>query len=223
MKKIVFLVMLLVAVSGYSQMLQVHYDMGEDREYVTTTLEMYKPDALGATFWFVDMDYNSADQNKSNSLAYWEIARYFKTPLLNEKLSATIQYNDGTLAGFGSLPPVWLGGISYPIDLGFMTLNTDLLYRHMDVSDSPDWQLTLVWFKPLFQGKVHFTGFFDLWTQDIPQENMDEGFVILTEPQLWYALNETFSVGTEFEISHNFLPQYDDWKVMPTVAVKWNF
>ncbi|MDZ7725884.1 MAG: DUF5020 family protein [candidate division KSB1 bacterium] len=222
MKKSVFLALSLMVVSGYSQMLQVHYDMGEDREYVTTTLEMFKPDALGATFWFVDMDYNSADQNKSNSLAYWEIARYFTTPFLNEKLSATIQYNDGT-ATWGPLHQVWLGGISYPLDLGCITLHTDLLYRHMDVSDSPDWQLTFVWFKPLLQSKVHFTGFFDLWTQDIPQENMDEKFIVMAEPQLWYVLNKTFSVGTEVEISYNYLPQYDEWKVMPTVAVKWNF
>jgi hypothetical protein len=45
---------------------------------------------------------------------------------------------------------------------------------------------------------------------------------ILTEPQLWYNLNNHIALGGELEISKNFLP-YDDVKFMPTVAAKWTF
>jgi hypothetical protein len=50
--------------------------------------------------------------------------------------------------------------------------------------------------------------------------------VVLTEPQLWYNVNEHLSFGTEWEISNNFVYNtYNDktffWN--PTVAVKWNF
>lgn len=221
MKKLLFLVMLLLAVSGFAQQLQVHYDFGENRNYVTTTLEMFKTDKLGSTFWFVDMDYDSDDKNKSNSLAYWEIARYFNTPFFKHKLSATVQYNDGT-SEYGPLHSTWLGGVSFPLDLGFMTLNTDLLYRHMDVSDNPDWQLTFVWFEPLLQEIFHFAGYLDVWTQDLGQD-MDKVMVFQAEPQLWYVLNSTFCVGSEVEINYNFPFKNNEWHILPTVAVKWNF
>jgi hypothetical protein len=60
-----------------AQNLQVHYDLGKDRKFVTTTLEMFKPDKWGSTFFFVDFDYNSNDV-EGVSLAYMEIARAIK-------------------------------------------------------------------------------------------------------------------------------------------------
>ena len=140
MKKFALLVVLLLAVSGFSQNLQVHYDFSEDRQFFTTTLEMFKPDAMGSTFWFADVDYNSDQPNKSASLAYWEIARYFTLPVLDNKLSATIQFNDGLLIGpagegyWGApLNSVWLAGVSYFIPAGKGNMSVDLLYRQMDV------------------------------------------------------------------------------------------
>ena len=218
MKKFVLLFTLLLVTVSFAQNLQVHYDLGEDREYVTTTLEMFKPDAMGATFWFVDMDYNQAG-NKSASLAYWEIARYFKLPVADGKLSATIQYNDGT-APWGPLHNVVLAGLSYPINLGFITLNTDVLYRQMYTSDSPDVQLTLVWFKALANGKLNFMGFFDIWTQD--DFTGEKQNVILSEPQLWYNVNSHIGIGGELEISSNFLPE-DGFQYNPTIGMKWTF
>lgn len=41
-----------------AQNLQLHYDFGQDRKFFTSTLEMFKPDTLGSTFWFVDFDFN---------------------------------------------------------------------------------------------------------------------------------------------------------------------
>ena len=198
--------------------LQVHYDFGENREYFTTTIEMFKPDEYGATFFFFDMDYNYPRGDKSASLAYLEIARYINLPL--DKLSATVQYNDG-VAQWGPLGPVWLGGVSYPIDLGFITLNTDILYRHYRNSDAPDAQLTIVWNKKLLNNKLTFMGFFDLWSQDKMMEDEKEA-VLLTEPQLWYGLTDHLSVGGEIELSKNFLPS-DDFEVKPTLALKWVF
>ncbi len=62
------------AFSAMGQNLQVHYDMGKDRGYVTTTLEMFKPDKWGSTYFFMDFDYNT-DVGESVSLAYMEISR----------------------------------------------------------------------------------------------------------------------------------------------------
>lgn len=221
MKKVILVFFVLIVSGGYSQNLQVHYDFNSDREYVTTTLEMFKPDKLGSTFWFVDMDYDSGDPNKSVSLSYWEIARYFTLPGLNNRLSATIQYNDGN-ALWGPLHSVWLGGASYFMPVGKGNCSVDLLLRHMDVSDSPDYQLTFVWFYPLLNGKLQFMGFLDYWTQDIAGEKRG---VLLAEPQLWYQICPAIAVGGEVEISQNFLYGLyeEDVKVFPTVGLKWTF
>ncbi|MDX9923902.1 MAG: DUF5020 family protein [Ignavibacteriaceae bacterium] len=230
MKKLLLVFFLLMAAKVTAQNLQLHYDLGEDRKYFTTTIEMFKPDEYGSTFFFVDFDFNMPE-NKSISLAYWEIARYVT---VYEKLSVTLQYNDGfvtipTPVGnySGTLNQSWLAGVSYPIDLGFVTLNTDLLAKKIYKSDGLDVQLTTVWFVPFLEGKLNFTGFLDIWTQD---KNLragaigsDKEMVFLTEPQLWYNFDKHLSVGTEIEISNNFLPFQDEIKVNPTIAVKWNF
>jgi hypothetical protein len=231
MKKLLLLFVLISFAQVYAQNLQVHYDLGEDRNYITTTLEMFKPDEYGATFFFVDFDYNLPG-NKSMSLAYFEIARYIT---VYDKLALTVQYNDGIVVGEGSplnyaftLNQTLLAGVSYPIDLGFVTLNTDLLFRKTYNSESPDGQLTIVWFVPFLEGKFSFTGFLDFWSQDklvraqLPSLDEKE-FVFLAEPQIWYNIMNHLSVGTEIEISNNFLPFQDEIKVNPTIALKWNF
>ena len=99
MKKFFLALLLMIPICAKAQNLQVLYDFGEDRKYYTTTLEMFKPDKFGATFFFVDMDYNNGS-NKAVSLSYWEIARYINLPFIDDKLSATVQYNDGHVGGF---------------------------------------------------------------------------------------------------------------------------
>ncbi|MGE4586894.1 MAG: hypothetical protein AB7D05_06085 [Mangrovibacterium sp.] len=45
MKKILlFLFASFLAFGAFSQNIQAHYDMGDDREYLTTTVEMFRPD-----------------------------------------------------------------------------------------------------------------------------------------------------------------------------------
>ena len=89
----IFICSLVINTVAKGQNLQLHYDFASDRQYFTSTLEMFRSDEKGATFWFVDFDYNQPG-NKSVSLGYWEFARYFKLPF-KEGLSATLQFNDG--------------------------------------------------------------------------------------------------------------------------------
>ncbi len=233
MSKYWFWISLFLSLSAFGQNLQVHYDFGEDRSYVTSTLEMFKPDKFGATFWFVDIDYNDEAGKESASMAYWEIARYINLPFLKnawalQKLSATIQYNDGlnTLDGFGS---VWLAGVSYPIDLKFVTIATDVLYRKAE-NQGANFQLTFVWYKSFLNDKITFTGFLDIWGQnnfDDFEGNEDETnsqIVFMTEPQLWVNLTDHLSIGGEVEISRNFIfAAGDKIQLMPTLGLKWDF
>jgi hypothetical protein len=216
MKRTMLLMMLASAL--FAQNLQLHYELSEDRKYFVSTLEMFKPDAYGSTFWFVDMEYDSPN-NKGMNLAYWEIARAFTLPVKN--VSATIQYNDG-VASFGALGQVWLLGVNYYLDLGFIALPLDILYRAAEGADSPDFQITTTWFKPFLDGNLEFSGFLDIWSQD---EFGSEGkqLVILSEPQLWYNANEQFSIGSEIEVSQNFVFGQDGLQVLPTLGLRWKF
>ncbi|MBU0712753.1 DUF5020 family protein [bacterium] len=227
MKKILLPLLILLSLGLFGQNLQLHYDFGENRQHYTSTLEMFKPDDFGATFWFVDIDYCDGVSANSASMAYWEIARYIALPFLKNsgplsKLTATVQYNDG-LNTFGSFGNVWLGGISYPIDLKIVTVSTDVLFRRAE-NQAASYQLTLVWFKPFFDGKLIFSGFCDLWGQTNADDATDRQMVLLTEPQLWFNVSKNLAVGSEIEISKNFVyGAGDELKINATLGLKWEF
>jgi hypothetical protein len=85
-------------------------------------------------------------------------------------------------------------------------------------------QLTGVWGLNFANNKLRFSGFIDFWRGE--KANGHGQLVILTEPQLWYNLTDHFSLGTEWELSDNFVYNtYNDksFFVNPTLAVKWNF
>ena len=216
--------LLCMGTSLFAQNLQLHYEFDEERRYFIGTLEMFKPDDHGSTFWFVDIEYNDGVEEQSASLVYWELTRMFNIPGV-KGLTAGLQYNDGldTFGGFGN---VWLAGVEYPIDLKFITLVTSVWYRHAESQD-PNLQATVVWFKPLLGDKLIFTGFLDIWGQnnfDSDAQGSDAQWVILAEPQLWYKISHSISVGGEIKISKNFIySSGDDLKIYPTLGVKWEF
>ena len=67
---IALVILMMCSVASKAQNLQVFYDT--NRGCVTSTLEMFRPDAFGSTFFFVDMDYSPTAIG-----AYTEIAREF--------------------------------------------------------------------------------------------------------------------------------------------------
>lgn len=214
-------VLLLVCAFGFvsAQNLQVHYDMGEDRNYVTTTFEMFKPDQWGSTFIFVDFDYN-ADFGNSVSFAYMEISRALK--FWDSPWAAQIEYNGGTY-----INDAWLTGTQYTWNNADYSKIFTLqgLFKHIKAPEGGDaqngFQLTGVWALQLLEGKVTFSGFADFWKQEIGWGANTTDYVFLTEPQLWYNFGQHFSAGTEIELANNFT--VEGFKVCPTLAVKWNF
>ena len=108
MKKIAVVLMLAMGLGTAmvsAQNLQVHYDMGEDRGYVTTTIEMFKPDQWGSTFFFVDMEHDT-DSGNSVSFSYMEIARALK--FWDSPFALQVEYNGGTY-----INNAWLAGAQY--------------------------------------------------------------------------------------------------------------
>ena len=219
------LITLILLPNVYGQYLELNYDFGEQtdgikRHYFNTYIEFFKPDTYGSTFWFVDMSYDNPG-NRSVSVAYWEIARYFRMPNWPTQGTLTLQYNDG-VAPWGSLGQVWLAGVNYPFHIGEFDLSTDFLYRAMNSSESPDFQFTVAWYENYFNDKLTASGYLDIWSQDDAASADDKNIVILTRPQFWYNLNPNWGIGGGVEISKHFLPT-TEWEFMPQVGIKWTF
>ena len=227
MKKILLvLVVGIFALGAFAQNVQVHYDFGKDRKLITSTVEMFRPDKHGSTFFFVDMDYSSDARDVDNgfSLAYWEIARAFKWTE-NQKFMPRVEYNGGILKLDGNAPFVpiencWLAGIERTWASADFSKILTLQANYKNIKDKEDaaFQLTAVWVVQMLENKLTFTGFADFWKEEM---FWGTDYRFLTEPQLWYNFCPNFAIGTEIELSNNFAK--DGFQVNPTVAAKWTF
>lgn len=232
-KQILTAVLMLMAMSVQAQNVQLHYDFGRfiypdeeaGRPKVTMTLEQFKADKWGSWFYFVDIDFS----RKFTESAYTEISREFN---LSKKLpiAAHVEYNGG-LNRFGSFQQAALLGAAYNghnADFS-KTWSVQLMYKRFFKSYDythayHSCQLTGVWGLNFADRAVTFSGFIDFWRGE--KANGHGQLVVLTEPQVWYNITTHFSLGSEIEISNNFVYNtYNDksFFINPTLAAKWNF
>jgi len=230
MKRFLFFVFLFLFVTALSaQNVQLHYDAGKDRGYLTSTVEMFKPDKYGSTFFFVDMDYSSVPGIKGVTLAYWEIARALK--FWDAPVAFHTEYNGGfgqwssvMVKGAYQINDAFLNGLEYAWNAADFSRGLTLQAMHKYIRGKHDFafQLTGVWYLHLLDQKVSFTGFADFWREDNVFGKNTTKFVFLSEPQLWYNFNPHFSAGGEIEFSSNF-GGWEGFRVCPTLAVKYTF
>lgn len=213
-----------------AQNVQLHYDLG--RKAPTTTVEMFRADGAGSTFFFVDLDYNPRVSG-----AYWEISREFcfwQESKVNW-LSLHLEYNGGLNTAAGSFNNAWLAGLTYSghSDDWSKTWSLTASYKAipgtigLDGASQPaNFQLTGVWNLDFFNHWISFYGFADFWREARPWQGTE--FIFITEPQLWVNLknvkgweNVNLSLGTEVELSCNFVAK--GFHAMPTIAAKWTF
>ena len=240
MKK--FLLMMLMAAAAATaeaQNIQAHYDFGRNiypdeedgRQKFTLTLEQFKADKWGSWYYFVDVDLT----NKFFRSAYTEISREFRlgreTPF-----AAHVEYNGGLgrddIRSFQHAALIGPAYNGHSADFS-KTWSVQLMYKRYFKSYDytrayNSFQLTGVWSTTFANSKCTFSGFIDFWRG----ENWRAGhenhgmLVILTEPQFWYNATSHLSIGTEVELSNNFIYNtYSDksFFINPTLAVKWNF
>lgn len=199
--------------------LQLHYDFGQGRNYLTSTIERFKPDANGSLFYFVDMNYNAGGPTE----AYFEIARELK--FWDGPLSAHVEYNGGLHAENGGasfqINNAYLLGGTYSLNSQDFSKGISLsaMYKLIQGNTDPhNFQLTAVWYMNMLQGKLSFTGFADFWRE---KTFLGSSYIFLSEPQLWYNFNKKISAGGEIELGYNFAGNAG-FKVCPTLAVKYN-
>lgn len=245
--------MLLCTLASAQVNVQFHYDFGRslytereaNRPNVTTTVEMFRPDKLGSTFFFIDFDYFSDGVGG----AYWEVSREHTLASGGEQSSfaAHIEYNGGLsinkYTNFGSrfqqaalIGPAWNW---HSADFS-KTFSFQAMYKQYFKKDNLEalasFQATAVWGVTFAKGLCTCSGFADLWygyTSEFDSNfNQKKGLVFLAEPQLWFNVmgkgrqNDKLSVGTEIEISNNFIfpdAQKKYFFVNPTIALKYTF
>ena len=214
-----------VASKAEAQNLQVLYDT--ERGCVTSTLEMFRPDAFGSTFYFVDLDYNpraiGAYTEIARELCFWQDTDW-------NWLSVHLEF-DGGLAGAYSFNNAWLGGLTYSGHSADFSKTWSLSAMYKAIPGLKDlrgkcrmhnFQLTGVWGIGFANGWCSFSGFADLWSEG-------STLIFLSEPQLWENLNKVsgwenipLSIGGEVELSHNF-GGFDGFYVRPALGAKWIF
>ena len=226
---------IVLSLAGIAQNLQVHYDGAKGsnsetkRGYITTTFEMFKPDSLGSTFCFMDIDFNGP--RNEPSLAYFEISRNLAFKPIPFEFH--IEYNGGLLfnnrgSNFGlNFPHAAVVGLSKSIFIGESVISSYIGYRYDDSSvKHNDVQWTITYTIPIAKNKITVTGFIDFWTQDKPtvnSNNSEKQIVFLMEPQIWYNILPKFAIGGEIEVSKNFLAVSNNFEFFPTIALKYTF
>ena len=243
MKKFLTLTLLSVLsmVAG-AQNIQFHYDFGRNlypndeagRPKVTITLEQFKADRLGSWFYFCDLDLS----RKFFQGAYAEISREFNLGK-NSPFAAHLEYNGGLNRG-GSfqhaalLGAAWKGHNSdYTTTYSVQLMYKQFFESYAGTRSYASAQLTGVWSTMFCNKAFTFCGYIDFWRGE--KANHHGKLVMMAEPQLWYNLNTlprmhgiNISIGTEFEVSNNFIFNQDPLSsttffVNPTLALKWAF
>ena len=221
---------LLMAAGAQAQNIQVLYDT--DRGCVTSTVEMFRPDAYGSTYFFVDID-----ASPKVSGAYWEISRelnFWQDTELSW-LSAHLEYNGGLNTAAGSFNNCWLAGATYSghsKDFS-KTWSLSAMYKVIPGTigltgnkEAHSFQITGVWGIDFAKGWCTFSGFFDFWRE--PRIWQNTNFIFISEPQFWVNLNKIdgwenigLSVGGELELSANFVSK--GFHALPAIGAKWTF
>lgn len=222
---------------------QLFYDFGDDREFVTLTLEMFKGDKWGSTYFFIDHDFNYDQHVSGPNLApggtYLEIARalnFWKNSSIKD-FSLHAEYNGGITRSY-PINNAWLFGVEYFMHSADFknTLTLEALYKTIRKRNSNvPMQFTAVWaMNDLFGVKgLKFDGFADFWWETHEVDYQADGSfgvrhnVFLTEPQVWYNIGQHFGVdnlcvGTEIELSNNF-GSTGGFKCRPCLGAKWDF
>jgi len=223
MKNLVLVIAVFCVFSVEAQNIQLHYDFGRfmyddlaGRPLLTSTVEMFKSDKWGSTFFFVDMDYKSGGVDA----AYWEISREIR--LCKSSFSAHVEYN----GGLNYVRNAYLTGLTYTYNNKTFSNGFSLsaMYKYIqkqDMNEPHNFQVTGTWYMNF--GAFTFSGFADFWRE----KSVVGDYIFLSEPQLWLLIKRfdegcKLSIGSEVELSYDFAVR-DGFYAIPTAALKWDF
>ena len=162
-----------------AQNLQLFYDAG--RGCATSTVEMFRPDDGGSTFFFIDFDYSPKATG-----AYWEISRelnFWQDSKFNW-LSVHLEYNGGLSVGT-AFNNSFLGGLTYSGHSKDFTKTWSISAMYKAIPGTSDalgrnqthnFQITGVWGIEFAKGWCTFSGFADFWREH--QQRLGTEFIL---------------------------------------------
>jgi len=243
MKRLLFLSLALIATTLLpAQELQLHYDPRHTLDpshnahnYPTIYFQYFKDQDSGHAFikpgsflLKIQTDLQGAGHNISQ--AYIQISQSFRC--WKPPVFLSLQYS----GGLGVTDPKQYSyyinnafslGLSYPFQWKGAWLSAVLDYKYIPYAKpTHDPLFTLYWWSGYFHYKLEFAGDFSAWT-----ENKDHGdaytagqrgkrFFFFAEPQLWYNINKTFSLGTKINMYYHINIPDDRFQTYPTLAVR---
>ena len=248
MKKISYLLLLVAMVTlsapkSAAQDVQLFYDLGHTlygdlsgRHNVTSTVSMFKPDKWGSTFLFTDVYY----YGDGAAGLYWEIEREFSVSK-NKQWAIHTEYDGGlTTVEHTAIASRFQHALSLGLSWNWSSadftksFSVQAMYRQFFKGQTRDAFSsvvgTVVWSNTFANGLLTASGFCDVWYDPDVKGKVK----MLAEPQFWVNLNTlkgmdgvNLSVGTEFEVSNNFVfnnvGRNDKFYVIPMVGAKWTF
>ena len=232
MKKLILIAAF--AVTAFSQAalaqtnIQMFYDFGKDRKYVTTTVEGFYGDKVGDTFFFIDLYYaNRANTYGACNGAYFELERSFcfwKESALKD-LSVLVEYDGSAFGDFSSSTFDFGPKYTFHSQDWSKFISVAVVYDVMfgAKADVPI-KVTGAWcINNLFGAKgLIFKGFYDFWGLNSSWGSDVTKWSFLSEPQIWYNCCKHLDVGTEIECSVNFAG-HKGFMCNPCLGVRYTF
>lgn len=226
--KNIYLVLILVifTITSFSQNLQLHYGYTEENNYTLARFEFLQAREKSLTYLYTDFDIGRLDGVHQ---AYFELSHKFMLPRIDERLNLHVEYNDGLMINRDRevvttgipIHRSYLSGVGFRGKIGEFVISPTFLFKYYDAYNQLDYQFTLRWRGDFLKEKLTFGGFLDLWTYS-PNNNEIKYLVFRTQIQLWYNIIKELSVGTQIEVNQHYFVYDEKFRVLGTIALKWN-
>ena len=227
----------------HSQQLQFHYDTRHwldparnAKNYPTLFFQYFKaesPDTsfmkLGAFLLQMQCDLPGPQGNigkfyiqTSQAVRFWEPQVF-----LEVKYSGGLGIAEPGATGFYITNAYSLGGV-IPFQIDEIVLSASLDYTYTAFAlPSHDVLASIYWWKGLWNYAVELAGDIQIWTQ-----NENQGTSITAnlhgkrissygEPQIWFNLGRSFSLGSKINMYYNILTLDGTLQIYPTIAVRY--
>jgi len=240
MKLLLFSAFIVVFAPGFSQNLQLHYDMRHtfDPElnpsnFPAFSFEYFKNmDTLGTGSFLINVKADLNGKNHNVSQVFTQVSQSLR--FWRPKIYLSFNYNGGlgvTRDAFGYYLSNSFGiGISYPFLWQGAWFAANLLFRY-NAFDKPSYdpQFTFYFGKGFFTYRIFTAGSFVFWTQNRDQgteftkEMSGKKFAFFGDPQIWFRIKNGLSAGSRINVFYHLLTDDNKIQLYPTLGLKYQF
>lgn len=240
MKYLLLFALFSLSIAGFSQNLQLHYDLRHTidpqrnlKNFPSFSFEYFKEiDTLGTGSFLLKLQADFHGKNNNIGQVFTQISQSIK--FWKPKVYLSLHYSGGlgiTPTSFGFHIPNSFGlGVSYPFQWKGAWFASNLLLRYNAFDKaSYDTQFTFYFGKGLLHWKIFVTGSFVFWTENRNQGNeytknlSGKKFAFFGDPQIWFKIKKGLSLGSRINVYYHVLDEGNQIQFYPTLGSKWQF